>query len=379
LYQQNETAPPGKQLDVHSETRCIQKDITSNFISSNMPNNQPGLTLFTPLPDPVGFAGNFAANLGGQLVTGGGSQFPDKPLWLDGIKVYSDRIFALAEPSGDWSELTTRLPIPMAHFAFAASKDVVYLAGGMAAGGLLAAVFELRPADDTLSIKRLPDLPERLAYGAAGIADGRLFIAGGQHDASVKVATRECWSLNISNSAAETTWRREPDLPGTGTFVAAMASDDQNLFLIGGVGFDSTGKGVQSDKVFQLQPGAKNWEPLANLPEPRVGAVTPCPILDGNRIFVMGGYATAFAGERRDHPGFSAQTFVCEIGTGTWSEGPLLPHEKPENKDATSDRGPAPMVAAPGVVWRDHFLAVGGEVRASVRTCAVVGYPLKSL
>lgn len=331
-------------------------------------------SLFSPLPDPVGFAGGFAAGLNGRLVTGGGSQFPDKPLWLDGRKAYSDRIFALSEPSGAWTELKTRLPLPMAHFAFATAPGSVYLAGGMTADGLLKQAFELRANGGEFDIVKLPDLPKPLAYGAAALANGRLYVAGGQHDVAVKAATVKSWSLDLSSLPAG--WRHEPDLPGTGTFVAAMASDGENLYFIGGVGYDATGKGVQSNKAYRLAPQGEAWEPLADLPEPRVGAVTPCPIVGGDRIFVMGGYASAFAGERRDHPGFSRQTFLYDIASRSWSNGPILPHEKPADKDATSDPGPAPMVAAPGAIWRDHFVAIGGEVRASVRTPAVVAYPL---
>ena len=332
--------------------------------------------LFSPLPDPVGYAGNFAGSLNGRLLSGGGSQFPEKPLWLDGTKAYTDRIFALAESQGSWTTLSTHLPRPMAHFAFATSGEAIYLAGGTNADGLLKQTLVLRADGTEVTIESLPDLPKAVVYATAALANGRLYIIGGQHAAAAKAASAECWSLDLSAPSA---WRREPDIPGTGTFVAATASDETNLFLIGGVGFDATGKGVQSAKVYRLAPGATGWEPLADLPEPRVGPVTPCPILDGNRIFVMGGYASAFAGERRDHPGFSPQTYLYDIAANTWSAGPVLPHEKPVDKDSPSDAGPAPMVAAAGAVWNEHFVAVGGEVRASVRTPAVVACPLRAL
>lgn len=336
-----------------------------------------GLVLFPSLPDLVGYAGSFAASLNGRLLTGGGSQFPDKPLWLDGVKAYSDRIFALGARAGVWTELKARLPRKMAHFAFAASPEAIYLAGGMTADGLLKDVCVLRSEGDEVAVATLPDLPKALVYATAALANGRLYIAGGQHDAAAKEASAECWSLDLGSGHGA--WRHEPDLPGTGTFVGAMASDGSTLYFIGGVGFDASGKGVQSKKIYQLVAGGTAWEELPDMPEPRVGPVTPCPILPGGRIFVMGGYASAFVGERRDHPGFSRQTFLYDIAAQTWSNGPVLPHEGPVDKDATSDAGPAPMVAAPGVVWRDHFVAVGGEVRASVRTPAVVAYPLNTL
>lgn len=335
--------------------------------------------LFAPLPDPVGFAGNFAAVLGGRLVTGGGSQFPDKPLWLGGQKAYSDRLFALAEPHGNWIELAIRLPQPMAHFATATSDGAVYLAGGIGCDGVSRTVLEIRAKGEELSLQRLTDLPKPLVYAAGVVANGRLYVAGGQHDANVKVATSEVWSLDLRTAAQKGAWSREPDVPGTGTFVAAMAARAGTVYFVGGVGYDADGKGVQSKKIFQLAPGARQWEPLPDLPEPRVGAVAPCPVIAGQRLLVMGGYTSAFTGERRDHPGFSRQTFLYDLAARSWSLGPVLPHVRPANKDATTDAGPAPMVAAAGAVWRGHFVAVGGEVRASVRTRAVVAIPLSEL
>lgn len=327
------------------------------------------------MPNCVGFAGNFAAALGGRLLTGGGSQFPDKPLWLEGQKAYTDRVFSLAKPTGAWREEPLRLPSKMAHFAAAFSERAIYLAGGMGAGGLFKQAFAIAEQGGALTLATLPDLPRPVAYAAAAVADGRLYFAGGQHDVAVKVALQEVWSVAV---LAGGEWRREPDLPGIGAFVGAMASDGATIYFIGGVGFEK-GKAVQSKKIYRLASGATQWETLPDMPEPRVGPVTPCPVVDGKRIVVMGGYATSFTGDRREHPGFSAQTFVYDIAGRAWSPGPVLPHVKPVDKDATGDAGPAPMVAAPGAVWRGHFVAVGGEVRTSVRTPSVVAIPLRSL
>ena len=114
------------------------------------------------------------------------------------------------------------------------------------------------------------------------------------------------------------------------------------------------------------------------MPEPRVGPVAPMPVVDG-RLLVVGGYSTAFTGDRREHPGFARQTFVYDFKRGAWSAGPVLPQVAPTNRDATGDTGPAPMVAASGAVWQKHYVVVGGEVRASVRTPAVIALPLSFL
>jgi hypothetical protein len=110
-----------------------------------------------------------------------------------------------------------------------------------------------------------------------------------------------------------------------------------------------------------------------------VAAVSPCALIDGKRMLVVGGYAAAFPGERREHPGFSRQTWIYHLADRRWSPGPLLPHMAPTNRDATGDAGPAPMIAAPGVLWHGLYVVVGGEVRASVRTPAVLGIRLQGL
>ncbi len=90
----------------------------------------------------------------------------------------------------------------------------------------------------------------------------------------------------------------------------------------------------------------------------------------------MGGYAEVFPGAPREHPGFSAQTLFFDLGTQRWEKGPLLPATPVPDRDSPGDPGPAPMIGAPCVVWNDCVVVVGGEVRSSVRTPAVLAWPL---
>ena len=55
----------------------------------------------------------------------------------------------------------------------------------------------------------------------------------------------------------------------------------------------------------------------------------------------------------------------------------MVPTAAVPNRDSPSDPGPAPMIAAPCVVWRNRAVVVGGEVRASVRTPSVIAWPLE--
>ena len=202
---------------------------------------------------------------------------------------------------------------------------------------------------------------------------------GGLAEPSAKVVSTEVWSLDLDPAARMEGWKQEADLPGPGVFVSSAASDGVNLYIFGGIGFDAPGNYSPSEGTYRLNPLEGIWERLADLPEPRVGAATPCPLLPGSRIFVIGGYAEVFPGEMRDHPGFSRRTLIYEITKDRWSDGPILPVSAVPDRDAAGDPGPAPMIGAPCVVWNDQVVVVSGEVRASVRSPAVLSLLLSNL
>lgn len=315
----------------------------------------------------------FAGVLDGKLVCGGGSQFSDRPAWQAGTKTFSDRIFVLDDLKGAWITASERLPMPLAHFATAITDNAIFLAGGCNDSGVRAEVYAIHTKGGNLAIDRLPDLPEKRVYAAAAWCGDRLYVAGGRSDLAVKKVSSAVWSLDPAQPQAG--WRQEPDLPAE-IFLAAMAASTSGLYHIGGVRFGPDGKAVQLRDVYDLPLGATHWEAVGALPEARVGAVSPVPVMPDGRLFLVGGYAASFPGEPRDHPGFSRQTLVYDPTADKWSSGPLLPSRPPVNRDVTGDEGPAPMVAAPAVIWRDHCIVVSGEVRASVRTPAVIAWPL---
>jgi N-acetylneuraminic acid mutarotase len=335
-----------------------------------------GWKLLAPIPDRVGFGGMFAGVLNGKLIAGGGSQFPDKPLWLKGEKAFSDRIFMLAAPETAWAESSMRLPAPVASFASAATADAIYLAGGLNTTGCLRQVWELRAKDDGFVFNPLPDLPRAVGYGAGVIVGDRFYVVGGLDEPASKKPSVETWSLDLRASPAQRAWRREPDLPGPGVFVAAAASDGASLYVFGGIGFDAAGKAIPAKTAFRLALDGKIWERLADLPEPRVGISSPCPLIGEKKFFLIGGYAEVFPGAPREHPGFSAQTLYFHPARQRYENGPLLPRAPVPDRDAPGDVGPAPMIGAPCVVWRDRVVVIGGEVRSSVRTPAVLAWPL---
>ncbi|MBS0661810.1 MAG: hypothetical protein JSR48_00980 [Verrucomicrobia bacterium] len=331
-----------------------------------------GWTVLAPVPDPVGFGGMFAGVLAGRLVAGGGSQW-DRPVWRGGTRQVSDRIFVLSGPAGRWAVARDRLPEPRGHAACGPTTGAICLAGGLGRRGALASVIEVTAAGDRIVTRRLPDLPAPRVYAAGAVVGGRFWVVGGMADPAGREATREVWSLDLGAGGAG--WRREPDLPEAGLFVPATATDGRCLYVLGGMATDAAGM-RPSARSYRLDPAAGRWERLPDLPEPRVGPASPCPVAPDGSLLVVGGYAEIAAVPGREHPGFPPATWAFDPRDAIWRRGPDLPVTPVPDRDAAGDPGPSPMMGAPAAVWRDLAVVVSGEVRVSTRCPAVVAWPL---
>lgn len=338
--------------------------------------NPAAVTSLASLPDATGFAGMFAAVLDDTLWAGGGSQW-DKPFWLGGKRRLSDRIFVLAEPAGLWRESESRLPRAVGHFATAVAGQQVYVCGGIGSEGVVREAWVGRLDKGALHWSALPTLPHGVVYASAGVAGGRLFVVGGLLRPEDRTASAEMWSLACDLAAAgREGWRREPDLPAGGLFVAAVGGRGDHLFVISGMGFDTGGAYVPSRAMHVVSASDRTWRATAPLPEGRVGASPPCFTPDGAQFLLVGGYPTVFTGAPREHPGFPAQTLIYDVAADTWASGPLLPVTPFTDRDSPTDAGPSPMVGAPAVAWRGRAIMVGGEPRPSARTPQVIAIDL---
>ena len=348
--------------------------ILSDAVASD---SDSGWDLLAPLPDAVGFSGMFAGVLQGQLIAGGGARW-DKPSWNDGIKFYSDKLWSLASPESAWKEVPLKLPIAGSNFANAATSGAIYLAGGVTPEEVLKSVYVLRQDGEDRGWDRLADLPSPLGYACASIVNGRLYVIGGLSNLASRSPSREVWSLKVGSKETAETWQREADLPGRGVFVPMSTGIGMNLYVFGGMAVDDEGHNDPSRSAYCLNSITGEWRELADLPEPRVGAITPAPVMNDGRILVAGGYSEVFHGSQRDHPGFDVRTFLYDPETNTWSDGPHLPKSPVIDRDAAGDAGPAPMLGAPSGVWRGLIVAISGEVRSSVRSPQVLALPLSS-
>lgn len=347
--------------------------LTMSAAPNKTESTPTGWFQLAPLPDPIGLGGMAAGVIEGRLVAVGGSQW-DKPIWAKGARLLSDRIFVLDAPDGKWRVDDVHLPVKAGHFATATTKDAIYFAGGLGESGVLRSVYKLEAKAGRFACTTLPELPEPIIYGAAAISAGRLYVLGGLPDPASKVASSTVWSLGL---AGDTAWRREPDLPQGGRFVAAAAGVDDAVYFFGGMGFDVMGKPAPSAAAYRLQGGT--WTRLPEIPAARVGAASPCAVLPGNRILLAGGYGEIFGGAHREHPGFPPETFIYDRKTKSWLTGPALLSATVGDRDLSGDRGPFPMIGAPAVEWNGLVVIISGEVRVSTRSPAVVALRLDAI
>jgi len=325
------------------------------------------------LPDPIGYAGMAAGELDGRLVATGGTQW-SLPVWLKGTRKFNDEIYVLGGLDQKWQVASARLPVASGHFASAATDQALYFAGGTHPGGCLATAYELRAEGGSYVTRRLADLPKPTGYAAGAIAGNRFFLIGGVPEPASTQPSNEVWSLDLASPAAR--WEREADLPGPGLLVPAASASGASVFAFGGMAYDAAGKPVPSAAAYHLPNAGGVWERLPDMPQPRVGINTPCPVLADGTIWLIGGYAEVWAGAQREHPGFAEQTYFYNIAHRTWATGPKQPNAGASDRDASGDPGPVPTIGAPVVTWRNHVVVIGGEVRISTRTPAVVAWPV---
>lgn len=83
-----------------------------------------------PIPDPSGYAGAFARVGGRALLMTGGSNFPrDRGPWDGDVKRWSDQMWALEEPGGEWRR-AGRLPRPIGYGVALTLADGLLCVGG---------------------------------------------------------------------------------------------------------------------------------------------------------------------------------------------------------------------------------------------------------
>lgn len=317
----------------------------------------------SPLPNRAGLGAPYAGVSQKTLLVAGGANFPDRPPWDGGKKLWYDTVYALAEPQGEWKAVG-KLMRPMAYGVSATASSGVICAGGSDLQRHYRDVFLLQLVAGGLETKALPPLPRPMANGCGAMSGNTLYVAGGIEEPNSTNALRTFWALDLA--AATPAWRELEPWPGPARMLAVAAVQDGAFFLISGTSLsgDAEGKPVRRylTDVYRYRPGA-GWKQVADIPRPALAAPSPAPVLEKAGILVLSGDDGTKLGFQpvQQHPGFTKNILAYQVNTDTWT---LL------------GEVPATQVTVPAVAWRGRYVIPNGEIRPGVRTSEVWSFSL---
>jgi N-acetylneuraminic acid mutarotase len=311
------------------------------------------------VPDRHGFAGAFAGVHNGNLVAGGGTNFPDgvRP-WNGGKKVWHDRVFALAPANrARWREIG-RLPMPNAYGVSLTIAEGVLMIGGGDADRNFSEVWLMTLERGTLAFRPLPALPTPLAQ-MAGAAVGRfVHVSGGIERPDAISASARQYRLDLD--AIEKGWQAMPPMPAPGRILAIAASDGDAFYVFGGCSLapDRANRPSRTYLRDAWRFSAGAWTRLADLPTTLAAAASPAPVFDRSVYVISGDDGTQIdLPSPADHKGFSRAVLRYDTITNVWHQAGQL--ELPA------------AVTLPTAPWKDGFVCFNGEVRPGVRTTQV--------
>lgn len=309
------------------------------------------------IPDPVGFAGSYAGTSGGSLLVGGGANFPDRPPWESGEKIWHDRLFVLEPGAGAWNE-AGRLPRPGGYGLSVSVREGMVIVGGGDALENFDAVHLARWDGRRIEYSPLPSLPVPLAMQAGALLGRTIFVAGGLDTPAATTAQSLFFSLDLD--APEKGWERREPWPGPERFLATGGAQGGAFFLFGGArlvpGPDGQPTREWLRDAYRYTPG-QGWQRIADLPVPLVASPGPAPALGPAHLLLLGGDdGSRLHHPPQAHPGFPRTQYAYHTITDSW---------------ATTDDLPFSLVTTSTATWNGRIVVPGGEARPGVRSTDV--------
>ena len=325
---------------------------------------------FTPIPDPVGFAGSFAGISNDVLLVAGGANFPDGiGPWGKTPKTWYDDVLVLEEPHGEWKK-AGKLPLPLGYGVSLTWRNTVICVGGSNADGHFADVYQLEWRDGRLQVSELRKLPFSLANSAGVVVNDQIYLAGGVHNPSDTTALNVFLRLDLTMPRGEMVWEILEPVPGPGRMLSVCGTQENNVYIFSGVALKggADGKVVREylTDAYRYQP-SQGWGKVKSLPHAVAAAPTPALTSGQAHILIFGGDDGSNADKtmelKEKHPGFRRDILSYHTITDTWSVIGEVPKGMTE---------PIAPVTTPLVKWNGAAVFPGGEVRPGVRSTKVL-------
>ena len=304
-------------------------------------------------PNAPGVGGAFLGTFEDTLIMAGGANFPDKPAWEGGAKVWHDAVYTLGPRNKKWNPIG-KLPRAIGYGIGSSIRQGLLLIGGANAERHFQDCYVLSIENEKLVTKPFPFLPRPLAYSAGALVGSKVIIAGGTEKPDATAASSVAYSIDLANLTGG--WKELPLWSGSGRMLAQAAGTKDTFYLFGGVTLTSGAKGpereyLQDCHAFTL---GKTWRRLASLPHALAACPSPCPIVE-NEILLLGGDDGKLSGKiaAAKHPGFSNKILAYDKSLDTWSE---------------QGEAPAALIATGCTKWNKGFAYVNGETRPSGRS-----------
>lgn len=179
-----------------------------------------------------GVSAAYVGAIGERLLLAGGCNFPHLSAAEGGPKVYYDYIWT-ALPSRDktlhWT-LAGRLPEPAAYgVSLPYEGGLIGIGGTTTDGKSLRRVFRLQLVEGQVQVDSLPSLPVAIDNACGAIADGKIYVVGGNADGK---PSNGLYTMDLAYE--DPRWTRESQLPGSARVQPVCALAGEYLYVWGG-------------------------------------------------------------------------------------------------------------------------------------------------
>lgn len=348
-----------------SEGKVLEKGVQVSPEALAVPTPSAPWTALPDFPQPPGVAGLIAGVHQGVLIAAGGANFPDRMPWEGGVKQYYDRIYVLRPGDKAWSPAGT-LPTPRGYSAVVSLPNGVLVIGGENGPTLLSDVLLLQWTGSGVAIRQAAALPVPLTSGAAVVANGRVYLAGGYAPGEFRTSRSEFWSLDLEDPNAR--WQSLPSWPGPPRAMATIAALRGSIYLLSGLevkaGADGKAQSTYLVDAYRYDRD-ETWTRLPDLPWSTIAAPSPAPVDPvSGRIFVLGGVDGRQVGKMPREAQVPEDILAYDAPTGAWHLWP--------------QRWPQAVVTTPTFAQGNRWYFISGEIKAGVRTTAAWSWQLRA-
>jgi len=333
------------------------------------------------IPGNEGLAGCFAGFHNDVYLLAGGTAFPEKKPWENGIKHFSDAILVFEKnDEGEYKLIhSSELPAGIGEGASVSVPGGVLCMGGLTSEGLSSNVFLLSWNNGQVETEEFPSLPVPVKSPAAAVIGSQVYLVGGE---TVNGTTAQFIKLDLEQLSAR--WQSLPPfpVPVSGAMATAqMDGEEVSLHVFGGRA-KTPGDLTTTfySHVYRFRPSAGQWKKMQDIRLPdgnelalAVGVTAPVGashiLLAGGdqgktfkkveqviNLMQKGNHNLSFVRDSlwQSHPGFNNQILVYNTVTDTWF--------------AAGTWDGTPVAVAPAVSRGNTVTVLGGEIRPGVRT-----------